>query len=186
MLEKPALSVWVGEKVRLRGVVPEDWRQFFEWNMDSETARLLYFVPFPLSAELVQKRTAERSLAFPRDDVFEFVIESLAGEWVGSLNTHSCDPRCGAFRYGIAIRREHWRVGYASDAIRLVLRYYFNELRYQKCNVEVFEYNEASLRLHERLGFQIEGRLRRTTYTDGKYYDALQLGLTAEEFFAGR
>lgn len=50
----------------------------------------------------------------------------------------------------------HWRRGYASDAICIVLRYYFEELRYQKCTVSVYDFNESSLRLHEWLGFQVE------------------------------
>ena len=38
------------------------------------------------------------------------------------------------------------------------------------------------MRLHERLGFQAEGRIRRTAYTAGAHHDALIYGMTAEEF----
>jgi RimJ/RimL family protein N-acetyltransferase len=64
----------------------------------------------------------------------------------------------------------------------LVLRYYFQELRYQKVTVRVYSFNDASIRLHEKLGFQLEGRLRRTVYTNGEYFDELIYGLTVEEF----
>jgi RimJ/RimL family protein N-acetyltransferase len=40
------------------------------------------------------------------------------------------------------------------------------------------------VRLHEKLGFQLEGRLRRVVYTRGQYYDELYYGMTAEEFAA--
>ncbi len=83
----------------------------------------------------------------------------------GTINTHSCDPRHGTFGYGLAIAREHWRKGYASEAICLVLAYYFRELRYQKVTAHVYAFNEASIRLHEKLGFQLEGRLRRMIFT---------------------
>ena len=82
------------------------------------------------------------------------------------------------------IRREHQRRGYASEAIALVLRYYFQELRYQKASVRAYSFNEPSIRLHERLGFQLEGRLRREVYTEGRYFDVLVFGMTAEEFAA--
>ena len=64
----------------------------------------------------------------------------------------------------------------------MVLRYYFRELRYQKATVNVFSFNEASARLHESLGFQLEGRLRRTVFTDGELFDELIYGITVEEF----
>jgi RimJ/RimL family protein N-acetyltransferase len=67
------------------------------------------------------------------------VIENGSGEIVGELTTHHSDPSAGAFAYGIAIRREHRRRGYAFEAITLVLRYDFRELRYQKATVSVYK-----------------------------------------------
>ena len=112
------------------------------------------------------------------------IRDSSDGEVVGDLTTHHCDPHAGTFSYGINVRREHRRKGYARDAIALALRYYFQELRYQKVTVYVASFNEASARLHERLGFQQEGRLRRTIFTGGAHCDELIFGLTAEEFAA--
>ena len=48
--------------------------------------------------------------------------------------------------------------------------------------VTIFSFNEPSVRLHERLGFQLEGRIRRMAYTGGVHHDALIYGMTAEEF----
>ena len=38
------------------------------------------------------------------------------------------------------------------------------------------------MRLHERLGFTLEGRLRRMIYSNGQHHDLLYYGITAEEF----
>jgi RimJ/RimL family protein N-acetyltransferase len=38
------------------------------------------------------------------------------------------------------------------------------------------------MRLHESLGFQVEGRLRRMVYTDGGFHDEVVYGMTVEEF----
>jgi RimJ/RimL family protein N-acetyltransferase len=64
----------------------------------------------------------------------------------------------------------------------MVLRYFFEELRYQKVTIHVHSDNTPSARLHERLGFQLEGRLRRTVYTRGQHLDELVFGMTVEEF----
>ncbi len=177
-------SIWEGARVRLRAVEPEDWERFFAWDHDSEAARRAYFIPFPRSA-VATRQWAERSAhEAPADDTFRFSIETLEGELVGTLNTHDCDRRQGTFSYGIAIGAEYWRHGYASEAIILVLRYYFRELGYQKVTVHVYDFNEPSIRLHERLGFQREGQVRHMIYTGGTYHDDLLYGMTAEEFAA--
>jgi RimJ/RimL family protein N-acetyltransferase len=176
------INIWQGSHVRLRALEPEDWETFHAWDEDSQVARDCYWIPFPKSREAAKKWATEVSLAEPKGDVFRWVIENLEGEMVGTINTHTCDRRNGTFEYGIAIARKHWRKGYAAEAIRLVLRYYFRELGYQKVMVHIYDFNEASIRLHEKLGFQREGRLRRMGYTQGKYHDDIVLGLTVEEF----
>ena len=178
------MDIFRGERIRLRAVEPADADVHYLWNMDSDMSRNLDQVWFPGSRER-QRRWAERSaIQEPANDEFHFEIEDLEGEAVGSISTHGCDRRVGCFSYGVAVRAEHQRRGYASEAILLVLRYYFQELRYQKCTVHVHSDNEGSIRLHERLGFQQEGRLRRTVFTRGRHYDEFLYGLTVEEFEA--
>lgn len=177
-------NVWQGPRVRLRAMEPEDWAAYFACDQDSEQARALYHVPFPRS-QAATRHWAEREATRETDgDAFRFVIEDERGEVVGDLTTHHCDPRVGTFAYGVNIRRDRRRNGYAAEAITLVLRYYFQELRYQKVTVGVYSFNAASIRLHEKLGFRQEGRLRRTVYTQGRHFDELIFGLTAEEFAA--
>lgn len=175
-------SVWQGKTVRLRAVEPEDWALYDGWNRDDEQARALDAVPFPQSREAVKRWTAEEALRRPVDDQARFVIENADGEAVGDVTIHGADRRVGVFSYGLNVRRDHRRRGYAQEAIALVLRYYFRELRYQKATVHVFDFNEASIRLHERLGFTLEGRLRRMTFGNGRFADQLVFGLLAEEF----
>jgi RimJ/RimL family protein N-acetyltransferase len=178
------MNIWQGQRVRLRGVEPGDWQTFDRWDQDSEVARLCYHIEFPRSQEGTKKFAAEAATAEPKGHAYRWMIETLDGVPVGTINTHSCDLRHGTFGYGLAIAREHWRQGYASEAVCLVLAYYFRELRYQKVTAHVYAFNEGSIRLHEKLGFQLEGRLRRMVFTDGAYHDELVFGMTAVEFEA--
>jgi RimJ/RimL family protein N-acetyltransferase len=181
---RDAGNVFEGRLVRLRGIEPEDWETFHAWNQESESARRMYFIPFPVSKEYVRQWAAKQAAQNGDGDEFFFVIESLAGEIVGSINSAQCDRRNGAFSYGVGIRPEHRRRGYAAEAIQLLLGYFFRELRYQKATTRVYSFNLPSLALHDRLGFVREGRLRRMRYTDGQYHDELLFGMTAEEFAA--
>jgi RimJ/RimL family protein N-acetyltransferase len=184
MNDKQSLSFWQGKNVRLRAMEPSDWEAYFAWNQDDEQARNLYFIPFPQSRESVKRFAEKTSLQEPEGDDFRFVIENHEHEVVGDVTVNNCNRRVGTFGWGISIAREHRRKGYALEALVLVMRYYFQGLRYQKVTVHIYSYNEASIRLHERLGFQLEGRIRRTVYTRGQYFDELLYGMTGEEFVA--
>ena len=179
-------TVFEGEKVRLRAVETGDWEVHYQWNLDSDNGRMTDEVWFPTSRTFVQDWAERESKRREEEDAFRFQIETLAGELVGTINTHSCNLRCGTFKYGLAIRPDQRRKGYASEAIGLVLGYYFSERRYQKVNAEVYSFNQPSIALHERLGFVLEGRLRRMIYSGGVFHDALVYGLTQEEFMAVR
>lgn len=176
------LSIWQGKNVRLRAMEPTDWEPYFDWNSDDEMARRAYFIPFPQSQEAMKRFAERESTQAPEDDNFRFVVENNQGEVVGDVTVNHCDQRAGTLKWGIATKLEHRRKGYASEALILVMRYYFQELRYQKITIDIYSFNEESVKLHEKLGFQLEGRIRRTVYTKGQYFDVLMYGITKEEF----
>lgn len=169
----------------MRAVEPGDWESYYAWDQDDDQARRLYAVPFPRSQAAMRRWAEHEALRQADGDDFRFVIEDKAGEIVGNITTHQCDRRVGSLAYGISVLRQERGKGYAADAIALVLRYYFRELRYQKATVGVYSFNAPSIRLHQKLGFRQEGRLRRTVFTDGRFHDELRFGLTAEEFASG-
>ena len=176
------MNYWQTDLIRLRGVEPEDGDTFWGWNQDSEMIRNLDFVWPPTSAAQVRQwAEAEAQKKFDGDS-FDWVIENGEGTAVGFIHTHNCAPRSGVFRYGLGVDASHRRKGYASAAILLVVRYYFQELRYQKVNAQIHGENDASRALHERLGFVREAALRRVIFTGGRYLDELYYGMTIEEW----
>ena len=58
-------------------------------------------------------------------------------------------------------------------------------LRYHKANVYIYEFNVASQKFHEKMGFKKEGVLREVAFIDGKYIDAIYYGITSNEFRNG-
>ncbi len=175
---------WQGKLVRLRAIEPEDAEHFFQINRERDVDRNLEMVWPPASMAGQRKFVEEAATAgFKDGHNYGFQIETIdSARHVGSIDTHHCDPRVGKFEYGLSVREQYRGRGYASEAILLVMRYYFQELRYQKCDVGVFDFNPASIHLHEKLGFVLEGRRRRATYSGGEFHDMLLFGMTDDEF----
>src|SRR5262245_47557643 len=125
-------NIFQGRQVRLRAVEIADWEVHYQWDFDTDSARLSSEIGFPFSQEKTRAWAEAESVRRPENDSFRFQIERLENEeLVGTLNIHTCDPRCGTFMYGIAIIPQYRRCGYASEAIWLALRYMFLERRYQ-------------------------------------------------------
>ena len=176
------MNYWQTELIRLRGVEPEDGDTFWRWNQDSEMARNLEFVWPPVSLSQVREWAAAEAKRKMENDSFSWVIEGHDGTPVGFIHTHNCHARNGVFKYGLGVDAAYRRKGYAAAAILLILRYYFQELRYQKVTVQMHSENDSSRSLHEKLGFVREGAVRRAIFTDGRYLDELYYGMTVEEW----
>ena len=97
------MSFWEGNRVRLRAIEPNDAPFFFELQRDTERNRLLEFLPPPTSLAALETWTLEQSQKGFENDAFQWLIESGAGERVGSIVTHTCNPRNGTFSYALDI-----------------------------------------------------------------------------------
>lgn len=171
-----------GYRVRLRPFEPDEAASHYPWDQGGELAQRSDVPWLPAAPARLPRWTGAPPRVAREGDAVQFLVETVEGEPAGMIGTHDCDRRNGTFSYGVAIRETHLRQGFGAEAILLVCRYYFEELRYQKVSTGVYSYNEPSLRLHERLGFECEGCLRRMVHTGGHFYDRVLFGLTAEEF----
>ena len=76
---------------------------------------------------------------------------------------------------GYAFLPRYWGQGYAREAVTLLLRYYFRELRFQKVTILIYSFNARSIRFHERFGFTESGVLRRVGWKHDAWHDVAYL-----------
>ena len=177
-------SLWVGTKVRLRPLRPEDARHWRGSADDVELQRLSWQTLFPYD-EARRRRGLEkaREKDAPPGDNRTLLIETLDGEPVGTIGLHAASRRNRRIDLHLGLDdRRNWGKGYAGEAIRLLLRFVFHELDYAKVNLDVYAYNTRAIGLYEHLGFRHEGRIRGTVVTDGRRHDELLMGMTREEY----
>src|SRR5690606_19759106 len=63
--------------------------------------------------------------------------------------------------------------GYASEAVRAIVEYAFEELKLHRIEANIMPRNESSIKLVERLGFKCEGLAERYLQINGKWEDHL-------------
>lgn len=64
----------------------------------------------------------------------------------------------------------------------LALDYMFNERNINRVQAIVLESNVASLKMHQKCGYQIDGLLRQSVYKNGKYQNQYVLSLLKEDY----
>ncbi|HMP40259.1 MAG TPA: GNAT family protein [Roseiflexaceae bacterium] len=177
-------NLFTGRLIRLRALEPSDAETLFRHHQDTEISRRDARIQWPRSLADIRRRLETPGEVQSTDNI-ELVITTLDDQVIGGIDVQSTDRRNGTFSIGIGLtERSAWGKGYAKEAMLLVLRAMFHEWRYQKCNISVYAFNTRALGLYRRLGFQEEGRLRRTYFSNGEYHDEICLGVTREEFDA--
>jgi RimJ/RimL family protein N-acetyltransferase len=72
-------------------------------------------------------------------------------------------------------------IGKGKEILHKAIDFAFNELNLERITAEVYEYNERSIKILEKFGFKLEGRIRKGKFHKGNYYDILIYGLLREE-----
>jgi RimJ/RimL family protein N-acetyltransferase len=175
------LDELAGALVRLRAPKLTDLDAFDSFR-DSDGERRWGQTELPRSPERSQAWLEELVNRKREDDTAFLVVESRDLEVAGSITVGRADRRNGVFSYGIGLTAPHRGKGFGTEAIVLLLRFYFGELGYQRCETEIYGFNEPSLSLHQRLGFVVEGTKRRALYTQGRHHDVVLVGMLREEF----
>jgi RimJ/RimL family protein N-acetyltransferase len=174
---------WQNELVRLRATTPEDWEAAYPSMYDSEARFLLQEeMELPPVMSLRQEENKQWENFNQASGRIMFTIETLDGKVVGALNLNTINERHGTFSIGIQILTGERGKGYGTAAMRILLKYAFLERRLHKFNSGWIEGNEASEKMHKKLGCIQEGQFRQMTYHEGRYYDWIRVGLTKDEF----
>ena len=175
---------WTGTKVKLRFIEPKDIDSIVVRNKDRDflADRSNFFVPYPENDATVRGDLERIMNEAPKDDKCFLAICDLDDNICGTINTHNVSRLNGSFYYGISIFEDKRGFGYGKEAVLLLIRYFFMELRYHKMICGVFSFNDASKALQESLGFKLEGVITGAHYSDGKYYDELVYGMTIDEY----
>ncbi len=177
-------NLFQGRLVRLAAPVPADAARFAEWNNDSEYLRQMdtdYARPRN-EQDFVEETQALRS----DSNGVLFHIHTLAEDrMIGFVAIHGIEWNNQAGKISIGIGDPEYRgQGYGTDAMRLALRYAFEELNLHRLGLNVNANNPGAIRVYEKLGFRHEGVVREAIHRDAEWVDRLYMGLLRSEWVA--
>jgi RimJ/RimL family protein N-acetyltransferase len=175
--------MWRGKKVLLRTIEKRDIESFRQWLNDPEVNQYL-LVHMPLT-ELGEEKWFEK--ISHSDSSMEMAIESYGlncpRQLIGNCCLDQIKWKDRVATFGIFIgNQSFWGNGYGTEAASLMLQNGFEQLNLHRVNSSVYDFNIRSLKMHEKLGFRIEGQRRQNIFKNGAYHDEIFLGLLHEEW----
>lgn len=103
-------------------------------------------------------------------------------EAIGGIGLHpQFDVFLRSAEIGYWLGEPFWGQGIATVAVKAFMRYAFTEFALIHLYAGVFEWNLPSVRVLEKCGFRLEGRLRKHVRKDGKIADYFIYGVIREE-----
>ncbi|MGB2697934.1 MAG: GNAT family N-acetyltransferase [Candidatus Zixiibacteriota bacterium] len=81
-------------------------------------------------------------------------VDNLKGDLIGFLLLYKIDKKARASWMGIYLGYEYIDQGYGTDALQTMMKYYFEELDYEKLFLDVATLNKRAIRCYEKCGFK--------------------------------
>ena len=149
-----------------------DWLQVRDYRLDSGGFQ---------HVSLVQHEKWFHEVQCPGDSVALSVRLNSDDSLVGLVQLVAINRTCRHAELRIRLDPEQLGRGYGSEATRLLCHHAFRDLNLNRVYLYVRAANVRAIRCYEKVGFQVEGRLRQHCFVDGAYDDFVVLGLLESE-----
>jgi RimJ/RimL family protein N-acetyltransferase len=169
----------LGTGIRLRQMTVDDIADKVRWYNDPQIKQSLVL------DESFELEKSKQWFAGVKDlpTRVDLVIESLDGRSIGLIGLVNVDARNRTAEIVLVIgETDYWGKGVMLEAESLLIGWAFSELKLEKIWAQTRPENIASLITMKKLGFQIEGTLRKEKVIAGQRVDIVHLGLLPSEF----
>ncbi|MEM9099959.1 MAG: GNAT family N-acetyltransferase [Pseudomonadota bacterium] len=162
------------ERLVLREMVLEDAPAIQEIFSDFAVTRWLSLVPHP----------------YPEGEAIRYV-EACSGFYVWAIEARDRPGLIGMVgidspedkrALGYWVGRSHWGLGVASEASEAAVRFAFEDMAADQVVSGVFEGNEASIRIQEKLGFRVIGERMLHSFSNNREMLHIDTALSRAEW----
>lgn len=162
----------------VRRLNEQDLELVWRWR-NHDMVRKWMMNPHPFSLQSHQQWFQSLS----NSDEHLFFVFEINQQAEGCVSLHKI-PYSEAYEWGFYVRPDAPK-GTGSKLGNTALQHAFTELQIPKIFGQVISFNEKSLALHRKLGFQQEGCLRQHFQDERGIHDIFQFGLLQTEWLKG-
>lgn len=104
-------------------------------------------------------------------------------KFIGISGLDLIDFKKNVARFFIVIgEKKYWGKGIGSEVIKKVVKHGFEKLNLRKISSDFLSPNEAVKIIHQKVGFKIDGAIRKESFRNEKWVDRIILSIFKNEF----
>lgn len=150
------------ERLYIRKYSPDDTQEIFDnWASSPDNTKGLawkYHETIEETKKLVQAIISSYQLPFN----YHWILELReTGECIGSIGLYFCDEVNLSAQIGYCIGDDFKGKGYATEAVKAVLEFSFNEVEFNRIDAAIAVWNQDSVKVVEKSGMIFEGIARK-------------------------
>jgi len=173
-----------GRLVNLRTTRLSDLADYERWQDPSRKAWQTdgpWFKSAPNEIGLAERRRSNMAQQVPPYPFLE--IETTGGVHLGWVIVYYRDHDPHMTEVGIDIVEDSfWGKGLGAEALSLWIDYQFRARNLTRIGLATWSGNPGMLRVGEKLGFQVEARIRNGCEVNGVFHDRIRMGILRSEW----
>ncbi|MBM3461501.1 MAG: GNAT family N-acetyltransferase [Armatimonadetes bacterium] len=180
-MKKSPSYVASGQKVVVRQLGRQDLKRIKRWFANLELVSLAFGLQGDAS-------TLQRIADDYYREIFwwqknALAIDTLSGECIGFMKYTIREDHEMHAKVGILIgERPYWEHGYGTEAMQMLLRYLFENLKVDRVELDTAEFNTRAQRSFEKCGFRKLGAFAEVNHHDGRSAQKIWMSMDRAEY----
>ena len=171
------------ERIRLRRLRISDVDDIVENINHKDIAKWTLNIPHPYLKQDAINFILFQRRRFRAGTFFVYGIElKSTRKVIGLIGLSQTDRKNKKSMLGYWVGKKYWNNGIATEAVRIILNFGFQELKLNRISAKTFCDAKSSQRVLEKNGFKLEGVLRKSLFKRNRYHDENVYGLLKSEF----
>lgn len=167
----------IGSTIGLRAIEKEDIGQLLEWRNLPQLRK--YFREYRELNFANQEKWFENIIQKDRNTIMFSLVDLNSNVLIGACGLCYIDwiHKSADFSLYIGAGSQYIDEKFAPDAGTILIKYGFNEINLHRIYAEVFDFDTPKQKLMDLLGFKLEGTLRESHWSNGRWNDSLLYGI---------
>lgn len=172
-----------GSRIILRKLKLSDANDIYENLQDKEMVKWTLNIPWPYRKKDAIRFIRRAQYRMRRKTGYAFgIVLKETNRVIGIVDLFRIDWKNKNAEIGYWLGKKYWGRGLTTEAVKLALKFAFENLKLHRIYARLFEENIGSRRVLEKSGFKLEGVLRENRYRYGRWHNELNFGILKKEY----
>jgi ribosomal-protein-alanine N-acetyltransferase len=170
------------ERLIFREVTSADVEEIFKIYSDPGVAKYDWYIPITTKEDALFIINRYKREFQDKEEITWGVARKSDNKIIGYCNLGTFNDASLRCEIGYGFNRDEWNKGYATEAIRVLVKFGFEIMNFNRIEATVTLGNDASVKALKKANFIQEGIVRERTIMKGKFEDDVILAILRKDY----